>query len=96
MSIAPAKIFGLSEKGTLSPGTDADIVVFDPEETKRISGDENASKGDFTIYEGREVTGTVQQTYVRGERVVEDGDVVGRPGHGQYVSRSLPQWEPTG
>ncbi|ODR80592.1 allantoinase [Haladaptatus sp. W1] len=95
MSTAPAQIFGLSEKGTLAPGTDADIVVFDPEETKRISGDENASRADFTIYEGRDVTGTVQQTYVRGERVVDEGNVVGRPGHGQYVSRSLPEWDPT-
>ncbi|WP_264555005.1 dihydroorotase [Halocatena marina] len=93
MSTAPAKIFGLTGKGTLAPGTDADIVVFDPDKTMRISGDEGASKADFSIYDGREVTGAVQQTYVRGTCVVEDGELVGDPGTGAFVARALPDWE---
>jgi dihydropyrimidinase len=88
----PARIFGLPGKGTLDPGTDADIVVFDPTETYTIDADDNASKADFSIYEGREVTGRVQKTFVRGELVADDGDIVGREGHGEFVARERPDW----
>jgi len=89
----PARIFGLPGKGTLDPGTDADVVVFDPEATHVIDAADNAGFSDFSIYEGREVTGRVEKTFVRGELVAEDGDVVGEPGHGRFVERELPDWE---
>ena len=86
----PAETFGLPNKGTLEPGTDADIVLFDPDETYTISADANASKADYSIYEGREVTGRVTKTLVRGEVVAADGEVVGDPGHGRFVERERP------
>lgn len=92
MSTNPAKTFGLARKGTLDPGTDADIVLFDPTETYTISAKDNASEADFSIYEGREVTGRVKQTFVRGECVAKDGNVIGSPGHGQFVAREIPDW----
>ncbi|ELY86226.1 dihydroorotase [Natrialba taiwanensis] len=92
MCANPAETFGLPNKGTLEPGTDADIVLFDPDETYTITAEDNASKADYSIYEGREVTGEVTKTLVRGETVADDGKVVGEPGHGQFVERKLPDW----
>ncbi|ELY65526.1 dihydroorotase [Natrinema versiforme] len=93
MSTNPARTFGMPEKGTLEPGTDADVVVFDPAETYTIDADENGSEADFSIYEGRDVTGRVEQTFVRGELVADDGEIVADPGHGSFVERDLPDWE---
>jgi len=86
-------VFGLSSKGTLEPGTDADVLVFDPDASDTIDAADNASVADFSIYEGREVTGRVEKTFVRGELVADDGEIVGEPGHGQFVERDLPDWE---
>ncbi len=94
MCTTPAETFGFDTKGQIAPGYDADIVIFDPEATEAITADDNASVADYTIYEGREVTGCVEMTLVRGEIVAKDGEVVGEPGHGSYVSRVLPDWEP--
>lgn len=92
MSTNVAQTFGLPGKGTLDPGTDADIVLFDPAETYTITAEDNASAADFSIYEGREVTGRVKKTFVRGGLVAADGEVVGEPGHGRFVERDLPNW----
>jgi dihydropyrimidinase len=92
MSTNIADTYGMPNKGTLEPGTDADIVLFDPMETYTISADENFSKADFSIYEGREVTGRVEQTYVRGRRVYEDGSILAEPGYGDFVARDVPNW----
>jgi dihydropyrimidinase len=88
----PAETFGMPEKGTLDPGTDADIVIFDPEESFTVHAEGNESVSDYTIYEGREVTGRPTKTYVRGELVVDDGEVVGEPGHGEFLERNRPEW----
>jgi len=90
----PARLFGLPSKGTLETGTDADLVVFDPTTTETITADDNASVADYTLYEGRDVTGTVETVLVRGEPVVRDGDLVGSSGHGQFVEREVPTWDP--
>ncbi|WP_142861062.1 dihydroorotase [Salinigranum halophilum] len=92
MSTNVAQIFGMPTKGTLDPGTDADVVLFDPDETYTITAADNASKADFSIYEGREVTGKVKQTFVRGHLVADDGEIVADPGTGQFVARELPDW----
>jgi len=89
----PARLFGLTGKGTLQPGTDADFVIFDPDATQRISAADNASRADYSIYEGREVTGRVERTYRRGECLAADGDIVGAPGTGQRIDRTVPDWE---
>jgi len=91
---APAALFGLPDKGRISPGADADLVVFDPEATYEISAADNASVADFSLYDGREVTGAVETTLVRGEPVVEDGELVGDPGYGEFVARTTPDWDP--
>jgi dihydropyrimidinase len=88
----PARLFGLPRKGTLDPGTDADVVVFDPSAEQTISAEDNASKADFSIYEGRTVDGAVSKTFVRGELVADDGEIVADPGHGTFVERTVPDW----
>jgi len=92
MCANPARTFGLATKGTLDPGTDADLILFDPSATYTITAADNASQADYSIYEGREVTGRPTMTLVRGEVVAEDGEVVGEPGHGEYVAREVPDW----
>jgi len=89
----PADTFGMSTKGRIRPGADADIVLFDPDETYTITADNNQSKADFTIYEGREVTGRVKQTFVSGTRVAEDGQITADPGHGEVLDREIPDWK---
>jgi len=84
LSTNPASVFGMSNKGTLNPGTDADVVVFDPTATEPISPEEDESTSDYSVYEGRNV-GTVRQTFVRGE-LVADAD------HGEFVAREIPNW----
>mgnify|MGYP000032257870 FL=1 len=89
----PAETFGMPEKGTLDPGTDADIVVFDPDESFTVTAEDNVGVADYTIYEGREVTGRPTKTFVRGELIAEDGEVVGEPGYGQFLERERPDWD---
>jgi dihydropyrimidinase len=90
----PARTFGLPRKGRLEPGADADLVVFDPDATRTITADRNHSSADYSVYEGREVTGRVKQTFVRGRLVADDGDIVADPGHGQFRPREVPDWRP--
>jgi dihydropyrimidinase len=92
MSRNPAETFGLPNKGTLDPGTDADVVIFDPDAEYTISAADNASNADYSIYEDRTVRGRVETTLVRGDIVVEDGAVVGDAGHGEFVDREIPDW----
>ncbi|WP_254538361.1 dihydroorotase [Halomarina litorea] len=94
MSRNPAATFGLPEKGTLDPGTDADIVIFDPNAEETITAADNASKADYSIYEGRTVRGKVETTLVRGVVVADDGEIVCDPGHGEFVERERPDWTP--
>lgn len=88
----PAQTFGLPEKGTLDPGTDADIVVFDPTGGGEISATNNASNATFSIYDGMDVTGGVERTYVRGELIAKNGEITVEPGTGRFVEREIPDW----
>lgn len=92
MSTNPARTFGLPEKGTLAPGTDADIVVFDPSHRWTISEDDNLSNSMYSIYDGREVVGTVEKTFVRGTLVAERGSIVTDSPPGRFISRDIPSW----
>ena len=96
MCTNPARTFGLCEKGTLEPGTDADIVLLDPAESYQIDPADNHSVAEFSIYEDREVQGRVTKTFVRGELVAENGDITGESGHGRFVERAVPDWGPVG
>ncbi len=89
LSTSPAKLFGLyPRKGTIAPGSDADIVVFDPNRKTTISAATQHSKSDYTLYEGTEVTGDVDVTLIRGTVVVQDGELQVEPGFGQFVKRA--------
>jgi dihydropyrimidinase len=89
LSTSPAKLFGLyPRKGTIAPGSDADIVVFDPEKRHLISAATQHSKTDYNLYEGTEVTGTPELVLLRGNVLVEDGELVVDPGVGQFVERA--------
>lgn len=89
LSTAPAKLFGMfPRKGTIAVGSDADIVVFDTERTETLSVENQVSKIDYCMFEGREVTGVPEVVLSRGTVVYEDGKVVGEPGHGQYLRRA--------
>src|SRR5437763_10812271 len=89
LSTNPAKYFGLyPRKGTIAVGSDADIVVFDPDNRVTISSATDHSKSDYNLYEGTEVTGTPEVVLLRGSVLVGDGELVARPGIGQYVARA--------
>ena len=94
MSTNPARTFGLPEKGTLDIGTDADLVVFDPDKEYTITAADNASRADFSIYEGRTVIGGVDKTFVRGTLVSDSGKIVANPGHGEFINREPVEWKP--
>jgi dihydropyrimidinase len=81
---APAKIFGMyPRKGVLAAGSDADIVVWDPEAAYTIRAATQAMHTDYSIFEGFEVKGNAQQVFSRGELVVEGGRFVGAVGRGR-------------
>jgi dihydropyrimidinase len=83
-----AKTYGLyPRKGTIAIGSDADIVIWDPERTLAITHDLLKDGSDYTPYEGLEVTGWPVLTMVRGRTVMRDGELVGAKGHGEYLTR---------
>jgi len=85
----PAKLFGLyPRKGTIAVGTDADIVIFDPEQRVTISAAGQHTKADYNLYEGTEVVGAPELVLLRGRVLVEHGELVAAPGIGQFVKRA--------
>jgi dihydropyrimidinase len=85
----PAKLFGLyPRKGTLAVGSDADVVVFDPNKKVTISASTHHSKVDYNLYEGTEVVGSPEVVLLRGNVLVENDKLVASPGIGKYVARA--------
>jgi dihydropyrimidinase len=88
-STSPAKIFGLfPRKGTIAPGSDADLVIFDPNKKTTLSAKTLHMKVDYNPYEGREVTGAAETVLSRGRLVIENGTFVGRAGSGSFIKRN--------
>ena len=87
LSEQPAKLFGMyPQKGALAVGSDADIVIFDPEYTGRITAAAQRQAVDYTPYEGFETRGRVEAVLLSGEIAVEAGQVIA-PGRGRFVHR---------
>jgi dihydropyrimidinase len=85
----PARLFGLfPRKGTIAVGSDADIVVWDPEKPVTISAGTHHSNVDYNLYEGTEVIGSPEVVLVRGQVVIEGDSLVGAPGMGRFVRRA--------
>jgi dihydropyrimidinase len=89
LSTNPARYFGLyPRKGTIAVGSDADLVVFDPERKVTISAATHHSKSDYNLFEGTEVTGAPQVVLLRGRVLVEGDELVGQPGIGEFIRRA--------
>jgi dihydropyrimidinase len=89
LSTNPARYFGLyPRKGTIAVGSDADIVVFDPERKATISAATHHSKSDYSLFEGTEVTGAPEVVLLRGRVLVEGDELVAQPGIGEFIRRA--------
>ncbi len=91
VSTAPAKLFGLyPRKGTVAAGSDADLVIFDPDEEQTISAKTHHMRVDYSMFEGTRVKGVPKVVLSRGRVVVENGKFMGKPGSGEFLRRQNP------
>ncbi len=88
-STAPAKIFGMyPRKGTIAPGADADVVVWDGEKEHLLSEKTLHMRVDYSPYEGQKVRGAATQVFSRGELIVDEGQWLGKKGRGKFFKRN--------
>jgi dihydropyrimidinase len=93
VSTAPAKMFGMyPRKGAIAVGSDADIVVYDPNRSHVMSASTHHMNVDYSCYEGRAVTGGSDVVMSRGSVVVRNGEFTGHKGHGKFVKRGLADY----
>ena len=93
IATAPAKLFGMyPRKGAVAVGSDADLVVYDPNATRTISAKTHHMDVDYSCYEGREVRGRADIVLSRGSVIVRDGEFTGRKGHGRFVKRATADY----
>jgi dihydropyrimidinase len=91
VSTAPAKLFGLyPRKGTVAIGSDADLLVFDPNEEQTISAKTHHMRVDYSMFEGIRVKGVPTVVLLRGRTIIENGKFVGKPGAGEFLKRENP------
>src|SRR5712691_7246515 len=88
-STAAAKMFGLfPRKGTIAVGSDADIVIFDPNQEQTLSVTTSHMNVDYNAYEGKKIKGVVETVLSRGQVVIENGEYKGKAGSGRFLKRS--------
>ncbi|MCK5671800.1 MAG: amidohydrolase family protein, partial [Spirochaetales bacterium] len=91
LSSEPAKAFGLyPQKGSLEPGTDADILIFDPKAETVLSNDTCHTAAGYTPYDGMKVKGKAETVILRGEIILNDGEFLGQRGSGKFLAAGLP------
>jgi len=89
VATTPAKLFGLyPRKGTIAPGSDADLLIWNPQKSMTISAATQRQRVDYTPYEGMQLQGVPETVLLRGNVIVRNGEYTGVKGGGQYVSRS--------
>ncbi|MGW3627724.1 dihydropyrimidinase [Streptomyces sp. NPDC000880] len=89
----PARMFGLyPKKGTIAPGADADVVIYDPHAEQTLSVETHHMNVDYSAYEGKRITGQVETVLSRGDVVIDQRKFTGRAGHGQYTPRGTCQY----
>ena len=91
-STTPARLFGLQgRKGIIAPGADADIVIFNPKTEHVLGASTHHMSIDYSVWEGIKVQGQSESVMSRGSFVIRDRNFVGKPGHGEFLKRSLPE-----
>ncbi len=91
VSTAPAKLFGLyPRKGTVAVGSDADLIVFDPNEEQIISVKTHHMRVDYSMFEGTRVKGTTKTVLSRGRTIIDNGRFTGKAGAGEFLRRENP------
>jgi dihydropyrimidinase len=86
----PCRMFGLyPEKGSLQPGTDADLVIIDPDKVTEINRDYIRGASDYSCYEGMKMQGRIERVFLRGNEIVRGGEFLGKRGDGKYLRRGL-------
>ncbi len=91
LSSEPAKAFGLyPRKGSLDPGTDADILIFDPKAESVLKNSNRHTVAAYTPYDGMKVKGKAETVILRGEIILNDGKFLGKRGNGKFLPASLP------
>jgi dihydropyrimidinase len=92
-STTPARMFGLyPRKGVIAPGSDADIVIYDPQARQVLSAASHHMNVDYSAYEGMEITGRVDTVLSRGAVIISGGEYHGTAGHGRFLSRESCQY----
>ena len=86
---APARLYGLANKGGIAEGMDADIVIWDPDKTVTYGANDLHDNVGYNPWEGHVVTGWPQRVLLRGETLVKDGDFLGTPGNGHWIDRPV-------
>jgi dihydropyrimidinase len=90
IATAPARMFGMPQKGTISVGADADVVIYDPNHKRTISAKTHHMDVDYSCYEGREVQGKAETVLSRGRVIVDNDEFMGSAGDGRFLKRQRP------
>ena len=88
-STTPARLFGMyPKKGEIAAGSDADLVIWDPNAAYTISAATHHMRVDYSMFEGYQVRGNARTVLSRGEVIVDAGQFLGKAGRGQYLKRA--------